>query len=127
MRNVIMIAPFFLAACATVPDTPHVDAAVVREQGPVAVGQALHLGDIYVTPMSVVEDSRCPTDVQCAWQGTVKVELRVDGPGWRETHIVEWQEPASVRGHRITLTSVVPEPHSGHRIALADYRLGFSN
>lgn len=128
MRNVLLIlAPLALAACATSLDTPIVDAEVVRDQGPVAVGEALRLGDVYVTPITVVEDSRCPDDVQCVWQGTVKVETRIDGAGWRETQIVEWQKPTWVRGHRIVLDRVLPDPHSGHRITLEDYRLSFTN
>lgn len=126
MKHAILtaLAATALASCTTWVDQPMVDASVIREAGPVALGEAQRVGDLYVTPLRVIEDSRCPQGVQCVWAGTVKVETRVDGAGWRETSVIGLGTPASVRGHAIELAEVSPSARQ-ENIPPADYRLLF--
>lgn len=128
MKHALILAVAgLLAACTTSPTTPTVDADVIRSASPVAIGEALRLGDIYLTPMAVTEDSRCPASVECVWAGTVKVETRIDGAGWRETVELQLSEPQNVRGHRIVLDAVAPARLTPGPIAHDAYRFSFSN
>ncbi|MFZ1742794.1 MAG: hypothetical protein WAT93_08060 [Pontixanthobacter sp.] len=42
----------------------------------VALGQRAEFGALWVRPIEVLEDSRCPSDVQCVWAG--RILLRVE-------------------------------------------------
>ena len=58
--------------------TAQVGESFVLAQGANAV---LNGGDVTITFERVVEDSRCPADVMCAWSGMVTVALRVEAAG----------------------------------------------
>src|SRR6185503_3906190 len=68
-----------------VPATPSVSAELGREFE-IKVGQSARLtgSATTVTLRAVTEDSRCPIDVVCIWQGNAKTVLEVrtgeDGP-----------------------------------------------
>jgi hypothetical protein len=78
----------------------------------------------------VEEDSRCPTDVTCVWEGNARVAASV-GPGAGQagpTHQLILNtavEPKSgeARGVRVTLLEVRPEPVSTGQIPPEDYRV----
>ena len=54
-----------LASCATVP---------AAGKGPTAaIGTTASVGGIMVRPIQLLEDSRCPAEVQCIWAGQVRV------------------------------------------------------
>nr|MCU0733764.1 hypothetical protein [Hyphomonas sp.] len=74
-----------LAACAVIPDVPRPESIAVPQGSAVALGQAVEVGPVVVTPMEVVEDSRCPINARCAWPGRLVVRPRIDGAGWRDT------------------------------------------
>lgn len=80
---------------------------------------------VLITPLSILEDSRCPTDVQCIQAGTVRVNARVRSGGQdREAvftlGIVETREKET-----ITLVAVEPAKVSTAGLEPSDYRLTF--
>jgi hypothetical protein len=85
--------------------------------------------DVDVQPLDVQffgigEDSRCPRNVTCFWQGQVKVLLRIGlkaGPA--ATHEVIAGESVSVGSWRLTVLEVQPERTSETPIPLEDYRI----
>ncbi len=99
-------------------------------------------GDVIITFERVVEDSRCPTDVMCAWSGMVTVALRVEAAG-SETQVVELggftdyegmlrpqraglgaTSSAEVGGYTVELLAVTPYPaHNDAPPAEAEYQL----
>jgi len=78
----------------------------------------------------VVEDSRCPVDVQCVWAGNAKVTLDVSQTGKaRQTITLNSNlEPREVayEGFRIRFEGLVPQPRSNPPIRREDYRLRLS-
>lgn len=44
-----------------------------------APGEAVEREGHEVVFVGVVEDSRCPTDVQCVWAGTARIRVTIDG------------------------------------------------
>lgn len=45
-----------------------------------ALGEAADLGDgLIIRPLELIEDSRCPANVQCVWAGRLRVRADVDG------------------------------------------------
>jgi hypothetical protein len=84
-----------------------------------ALGWELHFAE-------VLEDSRCPTSVNCAWSGRARIALsvRVDG---QETSLTLGTMPeesrASFAGHTVELQALEPQPRDpGEVIPLASYR-----
>lgn len=120
IRLTALAAPFALAACATAPA-----ASPLRADGRAALGEPARIGRLVVTPAAVIEDSRCPANVQCIWAGRLVLRIRIDGAGWSETRDLVLGEPQEVREHRIALVSAQPHPRAGVERQPSDYLFGF--
>ncbi|HJS52254.1 MAG TPA: hypothetical protein VJ781_10175 [Pyrinomonadaceae bacterium] len=80
---------------------------------------------IKVKFIELIEDSRCPTDVQCVWAGNAKIKLRFSKGSSEETvELNTFVKPKSVEfgGHSFTLMGLAPRPRSNVRIS----RLGYT-
>lgn len=107
-------------------------------------GAAAVLDDGELTIMfdSVVEDSRCPTDVMCAWSGQAIVRLRVEAAGEAAQTVelggftdyegvlrpqrpeLETVPSATVGGYKIELLAVTPYPaHNATPPAPEEYQV----
>ncbi len=42
------------------------------------LGQKISVGGIYITPIEVISDSRCPANVNCIWAGEIQVKVRLE-------------------------------------------------
>lgn len=105
-----------LAGCAT----PVADSSetVVRH---VRLTETARLFSLAVTPIRLIEDSRCPTGVVCIQAGTVRVEARVsDGRGPR-TFILPLGVAVELDGGWAKLIRVCPYPVHGSPIRPNDY------
>ena len=122
----ILIAAAPLGACAHYVNAPIVDTGPVHAQGPVGFGQAVQVGNVVITPIELIEDSRCPINARCVWAGRLVIDARVDGPGWRETVPLELGKPRNVRGFTITLTSGEPGKLTEAETPKSAYRFDFN-
>ncbi|MDQ3322866.1 MAG: hypothetical protein M3525_10635 [Acidobacteriota bacterium] len=79
---------------------------------------------------SLVEDSRCPTDVQCIQAGNAKIKIEItNGKGASKTFEINTDaEPQIVShgGYNIELTSLNPQPASNIRINRNGYTATFA-
>lgn len=87
-------------------------------------------GKVRVKFISVMEDSRCPSDVNCIWAGNAKVKVQVIVRGG-ETKIFELNTNTNAKGgtadaYRVQLESLTPYPRSNRKIRRNDYRLVIS-
>jgi hypothetical protein len=81
--------------------------------------------NVKVTPLSVVEDSRCPTDVQCIQAGTVRVRATLGSALGTGVQIFTLNTPITTEAEIITLFAVTPVKESTKAIAPTDYRFVF--
>lgn len=72
----------------------------------VALGQQTTIGGVLITPLELVEDSRCPVDVQCIQAGTVRVRVAINALSRDFTFTLG--EPQTVGDATITLSAVSP-------------------
>lgn len=82
--------------------------------------------DLSIRTLSIEEDSRCPSDVQCIQAGTVRVKVQVVSGMGTSTSVLKLEEVFTTEAEVITLTDVRPYPKSTQTIASADYRLVFN-
>lgn len=115
-----------LGSCA---DNGEVKASLGQEFS-LSIGQSVVITgeDLEIRFVEVSEDSRCPKDVTCVWEGRViaLVEISVDSssqqlkltqPGLTEQYAME-----TYKDYQLTF-KVEPYPEEGKEIAADEYRL----
>jgi hypothetical protein len=91
-----------------------------------ALGSTAQIGDLRITPLRLVEDSRCPADAMCVHQGKARVLARVArGATSAEVEMTLGGRPTWF-GSRIDLVAVCPYPLASQPAAPADRRFVFS-
>jgi len=96
-------------------------------EGPVRLGQIASVNGPRVRADQVIEDSRCPIDVQCVWAGRLIVRATVMGGGWSKQIDLTLGIPVDVADGRLTLTDVTPGRRSGEQGSKAmPYRFTFA-
>lgn len=89
-----------------------------------AIGETATINGTPIKVLSLVEDSRCPVDVQCIQAGTVRVRVAVGANG---EAVLTLGEPKTFGVVDVTLDSVIPaEKNSQQTIPLGDYRFLFT-
>ncbi len=90
-----------------------------------AIGARATIRGTDISVLDLVEDSRCPVDVQCIQAGTVRVRVSVASYSLPFTLTIG--QPQVVGGATITLVSVIPEQkHSQETVQSSDYRFTFT-
>ena len=119
MKAMLPLLAWALAGCATMPPAA---------AGPTAgLGQYAQVDGLRIRPIRVVEDSRCPTDVQCVWAGRLVVETEVSGGAPYQLRQLELGKPSGVAGAGGTVTLVAAQPPkmAGSEISREAYRFTF--
>ncbi len=81
--------------------------------------------NVSLTPLEIVEDSRCPSDVQCIWAGTVKVRTKIESALGSSEMVLELGQSVTTEAEEITLLEVWPGKSSADVIPVSSYRLTF--
>ncbi|MDL5365948.1 hypothetical protein QSH18_10060 [Xanthomonas sp. NCPPB 2654] len=88
-------------------------------EGPVRLGEIAAVDGPRVRPERVIEDSRCPADVQCIHAGRLIVKVTVLGGGWSKQIDLTLGAPVPVAGGTLTLVDATPVPIDGDAAASA--------
>lgn len=127
----LMTLPLFLAACASgggnAPTSP---TPALNEEFTLSPGQTATVNgtNVRLTFDRVSEDSRCPTDVNCVWEGDAVVVLKVKAEAEEATREVHTQggdsrsRKAPVGDYVVTLVRLEPAPRSTTTIEASAYR-----
>src|SRR5688572_32541392 len=102
MRFPAILAVPLLAGCATAP--PPSGDGIARA----GLNQRVYVDGPYVTPLSVVEDSRCPVGVSCVSAGRTRVMVRVDLGSRSEFLELCSDKPLQVADGQLALVEVTP-------------------
>ena len=89
------------------------------------LGRTVTVGGPRVTPLRVLQDSRCPMEARCVRAGEVRLRVRIT-TGRRSTvrDMVSGQ-PVQVADGTLELASVMPATSVQRPIRSSDYRFGF--
>lgn len=118
-----LIFPLLLAACAAAPRAPSgFDGQVTG-----GLGANLTIHDVRLRPVEIVEDSRCPVDVDCVWAGRLRARVEIEGRGWSRVEVMELGHGIALEdARRLALTEASPAPRQGERPSPGAYRLTFT-
>lgn len=90
------------------------------------VGQPTAVGALSLTLSEVVQDSRCPLDVQCIQAGAVQVSLTLKSGTQKVTkNVSSDNEALQFAGYKIAIVGVVPSRKSGTEIDSGAYKVTF--
>jgi hypothetical protein len=113
----LLLAPIVLIAATAAPaQTPHRGVPLVR------LGETTRVHGLRVTPLRVIEDSRCPQNARCVWAGRVRLSVRIGG---RVRELTLGQAIPLADG-ALSLAAVLPERTTREgTIPPRAYRFGF--
>lgn len=101
------------------------DQEQIKEEDTAVLNQKILNQGIYITPLQIISDSRCPIDVQCIWAGEILVKVKLEkGEVSKE---VELKERGSVvfEGKNVSLLSVTPAKETKNPVPQEDYQFTF--
>lgn len=89
------------------------------------LGHSQMVNGVTLTPLEVLEDSRCATDVQCVWAGRFTVRTNISKPSDNSTDVLELGKAYDNGSEIITLVNVSPANVSGKKLMPEDYHFTF--
>ena len=125
------VAPVVAPAVAIVSTSLLLAACVgynVKDDGTkrARIDQTVEIADFALTPLEVLEDSRCPENVQCVWAGRLRLKARIDFGGKVTEPELALGEAWPIGGGTLEMTEAKPHPEQGRTIYPEDYRFGFT-
>ena len=121
----LALATITVTGCVAIPDSPIAGQNAAEQGTEIAIRESVWVGKAVVTPIEVIEDSRCPIDAVCVQAGRLVVETRIDGPGWRQTLPLTLGKVHEVRGVSIMLEQATPGRLADAPPRQTEYRLIF--
>jgi hypothetical protein len=91
------------------------------------INRRIYNNGVYITPIDIIEDSRCPAGASCIWAGRLRIKVKLE----RESQVSEPEIDLGVNsivfmGKRVTLQSATPTPRPAGEIAFGQYTFEFS-
>ncbi len=105
-----------LTGCVTMPSVGEDGSTEVR------LGQRVNLGGPRVTPLRVLEDSRCPMEARCVWAGRVRLEVRIELRSGTTVRELASDQPLQIANGHLELLGTMPPKSTQRTIAPGDYR-----
>lgn len=94
--------------------------------GDVKVGNSVYINGVRITLNSIVQDSRCPLDVQCIQAGSVVTNVKLKSDTDSDVFNIEsGKSPILFDSFQISLDKIVPQKISSQEIAQQNYILTF--
>jgi hypothetical protein len=116
-----------LAACGGGPGSASAVTVPLGREFTLRVGQSAVVDGtgLRLVLAKVTQDSRCPVDVQCVWEGDAAVSVEIDdrsAPTSYELH-TSGRYPREVThgAYRVTLVRLDPAPRSSAPVSPSDY------
>ena len=116
----IALTAALLAGCVTAQAPTNIDGTVTAR-----LGQKVDLGGPRVTPLQVLEDSRCPMEARCVWAGRVRLSVRVTTGAGSSVREIASDKPMRVADGQLELVNVMPPKSTQHPVRPRDYRFMF--
>lgn len=89
------------------------------------LGETVRVGNITLTPLGILEDSRCPQNVQCIQAGTVRLSVRIVSGLGTAQEVFTLGGSVTTEAEAITLLDVAPLKNAGEVIEKSEYQFTF--
>ena len=120
MRQALALA-VALVGCTTTPAAP---ANGIARAG---LDERVYVDGPYVTPLEVIEDSRCPINARCVWAGRTRLSVKIDLGSRSEVREIGSDAPIQVADGTLSLVEVQPDRLAGEQPKRPPpYRFGFT-
>lgn len=125
--NFAMLSVLFLFLTGWAQQSCDTKAVAPGQEFKLKVGQEMKVKDagIKVNLKGIVEDSRCPTGVQCIWAGNGKVSVELSKEKNQSTSVElntsAGPKSSTYQGYEIRLVSLDPYPKNGVTMAKDAY------
>ena len=86
------------------------------------LGQTVNVGGPWVTPLAVLEDSRCPMEARCIWAGRVRLTVRVTTGAGSAVRELDSDKPLQVGDGQLVLQGTMPPRSTQRTLVPSDYR-----
>ncbi len=116
---------FALCPTTSVKDIKDTNNTQVEEGTFTVLEKKILTNGVYITPLEVIEDSRCPTDINCMWVGTVRVTVKLEIGTSSQISELSFSNSVIFLGKKISLVSIFPNRISTTTIPLSSYRFEF--
>ncbi len=124
IRSILAASLFLTVAACITPDEAETDC---EGASCVAIGETFETGGATITPLEVLEDSRCPIDAQCVWAGQIRIRALVERDGREREIELTGGEIVPVLSGNLEFTQAWPMAStSTGAIASEAYRFHFS-
>ena len=128
--NAIFAAYLFLfttAVAAPPGPSPSPKPAEMGKPFELKAGESAMVGGLKVGFQGVSEDSRCPVNVQCVWEGDAAVEVTLEKPpaakATRSLHTsARNPRETAYEGLKVRLKDLAPLPKEGANVDAKEYR-----
>ena len=89
----------------------------------IKINQTISVDNLKATFLEIVEDSRCPSDVTCIWQGRASIKMNVENGVQNNDIILTIGEnsTAQMEIYKINLSDLNPYPISTKKISPEEY------
>lgn len=104
------------------PDTDTVLESTTSITTEWSLGESGMQNGVMILPTSLVEDNRCPVDIECIEAGVVRVRTILTKGDTRNETILSLGSPVSFQGRNVILRSVLPATESKVALTPEDYR-----
>lgn len=108
-----------------VASTTPINPTPVKTGTTAKLNQTILNNGVYITPLDLISDSRCPSDVTCIWAGTATLKTKLKAGNKTEEIVLTLREPIKFQNKTITLEDVFPAPSSKTVIESPDYKFSF--
>ena len=89
------------------------------------IGETIAVSGHQITPLQMLEDSRCPQGVVCVWAGQVRISATIRTDAGSEMRELTLNQPIEVTGGQLTMVEVYPDPRKDRTVYPEEYRFGF--
>lgn len=93
-----------------------------------ALNQTVNVGGPRITPLTVLEDSRCPMNARCVWAGQVRLQVRIESGTGGVIELTSGK-PVTVADGTLELVETRPDKMAGASnhgaVKPSEYRFGF--
>ncbi len=107
------------------PQCEFAECPSVRESITAKLNQKILNNEVYITPLKIIEDSRCPADVTCIWAGQVRLQAKLQSGNSEQEIILISGKPFIFSGKSVTLTDILPAKDSKKEVPLSEYGFDF--